>query len=175
MIAILLKLGYDVQNIEPFMNLSIITAFDQNQLIGQNNSLPWNIPEDLAYFKRTTINQPIVMGRKTFESIGRPLPKRSNIVISSQLSHDGLIILPNPDQVFDLDLEHAFIIGGAKLYQYFLPHCQKLYITHIEKAFSGDTYFPKINWENWNIISETPFKSEDTHCRFSVYERQSSL
>lgn len=153
------------------MNLSIITAFDQNQLIGKNNSLPWNIPEDLAYFKRTTINQPVIMGRKTFESIGRPLPKRSNIIISSQFSHDDLIILPNPDLVFDLDIEHAFIIGGSKLYQHFLPHCQKLYITHIEKAYTGDTYFPKIDWKQWNIISETPFKSSDTQCRFSVYKR----
>lgn len=175
MIAILLKLGYDVQNIEPFMNLSIITAFDQNQLIGKNNTLPWIIPEDLAYFKKTTINQPIIMGRKTFESIGKPLPKRSNIVISSQLTHNDLIILSNPNQIFNLDIEHAFIIGGAKLYQHFLPHCQKLYITHIEDTFIGDTYFPKIDWAQWNTISETPFTSNDTRGCFSIYERQPNL
>lgn len=154
------------------MDLSIITAFDSNQLIGQNNSLPWNIPEDLAYFKRITLNHSIIMGRKTFESIGKPLPNRLNFVISSQLSLDGVIVLHHPDEVFKLDIEDAFIIGGAKLYQYFLPHCQKLYITHIEKTFSGDTYFPKINWDEWHVVSETPFQSNGISGRFSVYERQ---
>lgn len=153
------------------MNLSIITAFDQNQVIGNDQKLPWHIPEDLAYFKTTTLNHPIIMGRKTFESIGKPLPKRTNIVISSSLKRDDIIILDSPDQIFSLDLDSAFIIGGASLYQYFLPKCTLLYVTHIDGKFTGNIHFPKINWEEWTCISETKSISGSVPIRFCIYKR----
>lgn len=151
------------------MELSIITAFDNNQLIGHNNRLPWHIPEDLAYFKKTTLNHPIVMGRKTFESIGKPLPKRMNIIVSATLPpQDNLIILSSPDDLFSLPFKKAFIIGGETLYQHFLPKSHFLYITHIDKSYSGDRFFPKINWDQWvKIKEEIP---QEATCRFCVYK-----
>lgn len=156
------------------MDISIITAFDQNQLIGANNQLPWHIPEDLLYFKKTTLHMPIIMGRKTYESIGRPLPKRENIVISSTLSQAGVTILKTPDDVFKLPFKHVFIIGGKTLYDYFLPKSTHLYITHIDASFSGDTYFPNIAWKQWKLIHETPFQSKAAPGRFCIYERATS-
>lgn len=153
------------------MDISIITAFDKKQLIGKNNQLPWHIPEDLQYFKKTTLNHPIVMGRKTFESIGKALPSRTNIVISSTLQpQKDIILLSSPEQLFSLDIEKAFIIGGSSLYQYFLPKSHYLYITHIDNIFSGDTFFPEIDWEQWVKITETCFISNGTSCRFCLYQ-----
>lgn len=153
------------------MEIALITAFDKNQLIGNNNQLPWSIPEDLAYFKKTTLNHPIVMGRKTYESIGHPLPKRTNIVISSTLPPQrNITILPSPDSLFNLKLEKVFIIGGSKLYQHFLPKASLLYITHINDTYEGNIFFPPINWKEWDIIST----NENSPLTFSIYRRKHS-
>ena len=155
------------------MQLSIITAFDNNQLIGNGNQLPWNIPEDLAYFKKVTMGKTIVMGRKTFESIGRPLPKRRNIILSKHMQLQPKIeIISEYQQVLNIALsEPTYIIGGAEIYKLFLPFTTSLYITHIDKAFHGDTFFPTINWRNWTKTSETC--GEDTSIKFCKYLRNS--
>ncbi|RCW52395.1 dihydrofolate reductase [Halanaerobium sp. ST460_2HS_T2] len=141
------------------MSLSIIAAMDQNYLIGKNNEIPWNLPEDLKYFKEITMGAPIIMGRKTFESIGFPLPGRRNIILTrnKDYSADGCEIIHSLEEILTMFLEskeEAFIIGGAEIYNFFLPYSEKLYLTIIEHEFSGDTYFPEIDWRNWDKIKE---------------------
>ena len=138
------------------MQLSLITAFDQQLLIGNGNALPWHIPEDLAYFKETTLNHIIVMGRKTYDSIGKPLPKRRNIVLSKNLqSIPGVEVMNEINTILELaKSSQVFIIGGAEIYKLFLPYATTLHITHIDDTFSGDTYFPAISWQEWQLQSE---------------------
>ncbi|MCA1030387.1 dihydrofolate reductase [Bacillus timonensis] len=138
--------------------ISLIVAMDQNNLIGQDNDLPWKLPADLAYFKKITMGKSIVMGRKTYNSIGRPLPGRHNIVLTK--THDmnvfGCEVMHSVDEVLHHSEQlgnEVFIIGGAEIFNQFLPFTDKLYITHIEERFSGDTYFPKVNMEEWELIS----------------------
>jgi dihydrofolate reductase len=135
------------------MNICIISALDPNHVIGSNNQLPWHLPEDLEYFKKTTLNHPIVMGRKTHDSIGRKLPNRRNIIISRTLSgHD---ILSTPSELFSLNLTgNVFIIGGAEIYKFYLPYASYLYLTHIGAEFKGDSFFPAINWQEWQLIKQ---------------------
>ena len=158
------------------MKIYLITAFDRNQLIGANNQLPWHIPEDLTYFKNVTLNNTIVMGRKTYESIGKPLPNRKNIVISKYLNAiDGITVIQQPDSLLNLTDETVFIIGGASIYEHYLPIANKLYITHIDATFSGDIYFPTINWEEWDLELEnvlSPTHQQPYTVRFCVYRRK---
>jgi dihydrofolate reductase len=120
---------------------SLIVAMDENRLIGSNNGLPWHLPADLAFFKRTTMGKPIVMGRKTFESIGRPLPGRRNIVVTRDpdFSAAGCDIANSIDAALDLcaDDEEVMLIGGASLYQQSLSRATQLYITQIHHRFDN--------------------------------------
>jgi dihydrofolate reductase len=133
--------------------LSLIVAMDDNRLIGSNNDLPWQMPADLAYFKRTTMGKPIIMGRKTFASIGRPLPGRRNIVITrdSGFSATGCEIANGIDAALSLccEAEEVMLIGGASLYQQTFDRATQLYITRIHHSFEGDTWFPEIDLGLW--------------------------
>ncbi len=133
--------------------LSIITAMDENQLIGNNNALPWHLPADLAFFKQTTFGKPIIMGRKTFESIGRPLPGRQNIIVTRNpdYSAKGCDSVLSIDAAMELvfDQPEAMLIGGATLYQQTLEVASELYITRIHHQFDGDAWFPKIDENLW--------------------------
>jgi len=134
-------------------SLSIIAAMDKNRLIGDNNSLPWHLPADLAFFKRTTLGKPILMGRKTYESIGKPLPGRRNIIISREPAYHapGCETVNSIQAALKLveDEPEAMLIGGASLYQQTLELAETLYITEIDHAFSGDTWFPAIEPQIW--------------------------
>jgi dihydrofolate reductase len=138
-------------------DLSLIVAMDDNRLIGSNNDLPWYLPADLAFFKRTTLGKPIIMGRKTFVSIGRPLPGRRNIVITrdSSFSADGCEIANGIQAALSLcsDVEEAMLIGGASLYQQTINQATRLYITCIHHSFEGDTWFPEFNSKCWKQVS----------------------
>ena len=129
------------------MQLSAIVAMTPDRVIGKGGDLPWHLPEDLKFFKRTTSGHPIVMGRKTFDSIGRPLPKRQNIVITRDPSweQEGASVIHSPDDLSSLELQDPliFIIGGAEIYRLFLPHLDELIITHVHEAHPGDTIFPE--------------------------------
>jgi dihydrofolate reductase len=133
--------------------LSLIVAMDENRLIGSNNDLPWQMPADLAYFKRTTMGKPIIMGRKTFASIGRPLPGRRNIVITrdSDFSAAGCEIANGIDAALSMcsDMEEVMLIGGASLYQQTIDQATQLYITLIHHSFEGDTWFPEFDLREW--------------------------
>jgi dihydrofolate reductase len=136
--------------------LSLIVAIAKNRVIGFENKMPWHLPAELAYFKRVTMGHPIIMGRKTFESIGRPLPGRRNIVVS----RDRAYAAAGVDVVHSLDAataacknENAFIIGGATLYAEALPKVDRLYITEIDASPDGDTFFPALDGREWKETS----------------------
>lgn len=146
------KLKYYLHNKN--IKLSIIVAMDLNRAIGSNNKLPWNLPNDLKFVKEKTVNKTILMGRKNFESIGRPLPNRRNIVLTRNEDYKavGAEIINDPvDLIHNTnDNEHIFIFGGEEIYKLFLPLVDDMYVTTIYHEFQGDTFFPRINWQEWD-------------------------
>ncbi|MFC5050456.1 dihydrofolate reductase [Rubritalea spongiae] len=129
------------------IKLIAMVAMTSDRVIGKENDLPWHLPEDLQLFKKTTSGHPIVMGRKTYESIGRPLPKRQNIVITRdrEWSAEGVDVVHSPEAVRELDLqdETVFIIGGAEIFAHFMPYIDELLVSHVYKNYEGDTFFPE--------------------------------
>ena len=151
---------------------------DKNNLIGQNNALPWHLPADLTYFKQITTGKTILMGRKTFDSIGKPLPNRRNIVISrnSSLKIENTEIVHSIAEAIKLTSQEkeVFIIGGSLLYQQTLNDVRRLYITQVSGEFLGDAYFPTINQKHWKTIKEvlkTSDKNNQYAYCFKVLER----
>ena len=142
--------------------ISIIVAVDKKFGIGKNNQLLCHLPRDLKFFKDTTMGKPIIMGRKTYESIGRPLPGRKNIVISHQaLEIPGVIVFHDLETAIkSLDETEIFIIGGASLYQQSMDLIDKIYLTQIEYTFDADVFFPEITLNQWKLIQEE-YHSED--------------
>jgi len=138
-------------------NLTIIVATDSNNGIGINNTLPWHLPEDLAHFKRLTSGHPIIMGRKTFESIGRPLPNRRNIVISRNpgWQHEGVERVGSLEEAQALvaGTGEAFVIGGAQVYQQAMPLVGKLVITRIGRTYECDAFFPALPAGEWKEVA----------------------
>lgn len=131
----------------------MIAAMANGRVIGKDNKMPWHLPEELAYFKKVTMGKPIVMGRNTFESIGRPLPGRQNIVVSrdSELSIEGVTVVNSIGGAISAagQCDELMIIGGAMLYEHMLPKADVLYLTDIELAVEGDAYFPDYNKYEW--------------------------
>ena len=141
------------------MSIRLICAIAKNNVIGNENKLPWNISEDLKRFKELTSENIIVMGRKTYESIGKPLPKRKNIVLSrnKNLEIQGVEVMNSIESVIDsynLQEKDLYVIGGTFIYELFLEHCDYLHITNVERDYDGDAYFPEIDWANWKLIEE---------------------
>ena len=125
--------------------LTAIVAMTPERIIGKDGTLPWHLPEDLAFFKRTTSGHPIVMGRTTFESIGRPLPKRRNIVLTRnpEWTHPGVDVIHSAEDLSKLDLDgEIFIIGGSQIYDLFLPCLDEIIVSHVHHCHPGDTTFP---------------------------------
>lgn len=158
--------------------LSMIVAHADNRVIGKDNDMPWHLPADLAYFKRTTLGKPIIMGRKTYESIGRPLPGRKNIVISrdDEYRAEGVEVVGSVEAALALvsDVEEVMVIGGGAIYKHCLSAAQRLYITHIDANIVGDTYFPEYDLNEWQLaVSEVKAVDEKNNyrLRFNVYER----
>ncbi len=151
------------------MQLSIITAFDMNHVIGIKNHLPWSLPADLLRFKRITWGKPIVMGRNTYESIGRPLPGRKNIVLTHRkVNYPGCFVFRSLQEALEENKneKEIFIIGGAKLYQQTIDRVDRLYLTIIHHEFEGDAFFPKWNHDNWEVLEQEEIIS-DTHNPYS--------
>ncbi|UZJ80028.1 dihydrofolate reductase [Fictibacillus sp. KU28468] len=138
--------------------ISYVFAMDENRLIGDRNGLPWHLPADLQHFKRVTMKKPIVMGRKTFQSIGKPLPGRENIILTRDESFqaEGCTVIHSIDQALERPEEEVCVIGGAEVFSLFMPHVQRMYITKINESFHGDTYFPEYDESEWKLVSETP-------------------
>ena len=161
-------------------SLSIITAMDQNRLIGRDNALPWHLPADLAFFKKTTLGKPILMGRKTYESIGRPLPGRQNIIISRDPEYhmEGCDSATSIEQALSMIENHpeAMLIGGSSLYQQTIDLADKLYITYIHSQFEGDAWFPEIPLQNWIESAREDHFADDKNSydySFVTYSRSS--
>lgn len=129
------------------MKLSAIVAMTAERVIGKDGDIPWHLPDDLRFFKKHTSGHPIVMGRKTFDSIGRPLPGRQNIVISRdpEWQHEGVETINTPAELDELALidPKVFIIGGEQIYRIFLPMLDEIVVTHVQESCQGDTYFPE--------------------------------
>jgi len=135
------------------MKISLIVAMASNRAIGLNNQMPWHLSADLKKFKKITMGAPILMGRKTYESIGRPLPGRTNIIISRNPSYSqpGCLVFNDIDKALAScgDSDEIFVIGGSDLYKSMLPVADTLYLTQIHQDFSGDTFFPEIDAGQW--------------------------
>lgn len=158
-------------------NLTIVVAVDAKHGIGVNNTLPWHLPEDLAHFKRATTGHPIIMGRKTFDSIGRPLPNRRNIVITRNPAwrHDGVDAVPSLDAALALvGATPACIIGGAQIFVEALPLTDTLVVTEIDKAFDCDTFFPPFDPAQWTEVAREPHHSDANgfDYAFVTYQRR---
>lgn len=161
---------------EVILLISLIVAHDENRVIGFNNKMPWHLPGDLQYFKEQTMGKPIIMGRKTFESIGRPLPGRRNIVITrnSDYTADGIEVVNSLEAALSLveDVPEVMIIGGEQIFRLALPLSDRLYITQIANTFEGDTYFPE--YDGWTQVSSRDSVSapEGYSFQYLVFERQ---
>ena len=157
--------------------ISLIFAIGRNNALGNKNKMPWYLPADFAYFKKVTMGQPVIMGRKTFESIGKPLPGRINIVItrSTSFSYEGCIVVDSIDKAKELVKDKdSFIIGGLEIYRAFLPMADKMYITEIDNEFEADTFFTEIDYSKWKLVSsETGVKDEKNpfDYKWLVYDR----
>lgn len=157
--------------------ISLLVAHDPNRVIGKDNKLPWHIPADLRYFKEKTIGKGIVMGRKTFESIGRPLPQRRNIVVTRNpdFTAEGADVVHSLDEAIKLAEEvheEVMIIGGEEIFRLTLPKAGRLYITEVHVPFEGDTFFPDYESSGWKLVSSSE-RHESNGIPFSylIYER----
>ena len=161
--------------------ISIIVAIAENGVIGDKNALLWNIKEDMRRFRTTTMGHPVVMGRKTFESIGRPLPKRTNVVITRGNSEfEGCQMAHSLEEAVTMfsSEEEVFIIGGAQIYKQALPLADKLYLTIVHRNYEGDTSFPEIDYSDWREVAREEFahgEEYDAPFTFIDLERKKSL
>ena len=167
------------------MKLALIAAYSQNRVVGYDNKLPWHLPEDLQYFKRCTTGKAIIMGRKTFESIGRPLPNRTNIVISRNpdYSPEGVKVVGSLDSAIELakavnevnGIEEVMVIGGATIYELALPLADRLYLTHVHARIEGYAYFPQVDFSKWHEVQRADYSASDSNpydYSFVVYEKE---
>ncbi|HEX5804098.1 MAG TPA: type 3 dihydrofolate reductase [Azospira sp.] len=157
--------------------LALIAALDRDRLIGRDNALPWRLPEDLRHFKATTLGKPVIMGRKTWESLGRPLPGRRNIVVSRNADYalQGAELVGSLEAALRLaaEAEEVFVIGGAELYRQALPLAQRLYLTEIDASHAGDAWFPAFAADEWREAAREEHTSADGLAyAFVRYERR---
>lgn len=140
------------------MNFAAVVAHDKNRLIGGNNKILWHLPEDLKNFKKLTLNSVVIMGRKTFESIGKPLPKRLNVVLTKDKDFrpNNCIVYDDIREVIrDFAEEYqVFVIGGGEIYKQFFPHIKRIYVSLVDGEYVGDTYFPEYNSDEWKCLFE---------------------
>jgi dihydrofolate reductase len=163
------------------MIVSAIVAVAENGVIGRDNDIPWRLSDDLKYFKRTTLNHHIITGRNNFLSIGRPLPKRTNVIITRNPFYavDGCLIAHSVEEALQIAYENgdeeAFIIGGGKIYELSLEYWDRLYLTNVHAKIEGDVMFPELNMDKWNLISSEAHKADEKNefdYTFNVYERK---
>lgn len=158
--------------------VSLMVAMDRNRVIGKDNQLPWHLPADLRRFKALTLGKPVLMGRKTFESIGRPLPGRENLVLSRNKDWhaSGVTTIQSLAAAFDLTAQAAevVVIGGAAVFEMSLPHASRLYLTEVDAEVAGDTYFPQFEWPDAQVVEVQEHAADAKHrygMRFSILQR----
>ena len=147
------------------MRISLIAALARNRVIGRDNQLPWRLSADLQHFKTLTMGKPLIMGRKTFESIGKPLPGRTNIVLTRdrEFLAQGCVVVHDIDQALQVAAEHdeVMIIGGANLYRQFLPRADRLYLTEVKAEVKGDTWFPDLDIAGWTETERDSHQADE--------------
>lgn len=161
------------------MTLSLVVAASSNNVIGRDGGLPWHLPDDLRQFKRLTTGKAVIMGRSTYESIGRPLPDRRNIVMTRNADYvaDGCDVVSSVSEAIDAleGAEEAMIIGGGQVYRDFLPLADRIYLTRVQAEVEGDTYFPEIDEAAWRLVSSEHHAADEKH-RYAfdvmVFERR---
>lgn len=166
------------------MRISLIWAMAENGVIGRDNRLPWRLPVDMKHFMTTTMGKPVIMGRKTLESMKSPLPGRMNIVLTRDplWQRDGVQVVGDLSEALDLaeqqglidGIDEAMIIGGAEIYALALPLAERLYVTRVHAEPPGDVYFPPIDLDAWRLLSQQQHPADDRHsasCSIEVYER----
>lgn len=161
------------------MIISAIWAQSKNGVIGVNNQIPWHLPDDLKFFKRTTLGHHIITGRKNYESVGKPLPGRTNVIVTRNRGYavSGCPVVHSVEDALSLahkaGEEEVFIVGGGEIYKAALPYLQKLYMTLIDTEIEGDVYFPEIDWTKWDIIGQEDHPVDERHkfsFSFKVFE-----
>ncbi len=157
--------------------ISIIVAADENNVIGKDNDLIWHLPDDLKYFKNLTTGHTIIMGRRTYESIGRPLPNRTTIIITRDVSFkaEGCIIVHSLEDALKntSDKDESFIVGGEQIYKLGLPFTDRVYLTRVHHAFDGDRAFPELD-SNWKEVAQQKHETDEKHAypfTFITYEK----
>ena len=158
------------------MIVSLLVAAAENNVIGKDNQLPWHLPNDLKYFKNLTWGMPILMGRKTFESIGKPLPGRKSIVITrnNQWQHEGVEVVHSVDEAIEkaesFGVKEIFVIGGAEIFKSSLPKANRLYLTRIHEAFDGDVFFPEVSEKDWQLLSARFVEADEKNAFDHTYQ-----
>ena len=155
------------------MKISLVWAMAENRVIGRNNNLPWYLPEDLKYFKRITLGKPVIMGRKTYESIGKPLPGRANIVVTrnTDFSAEGVRTVNSLaaakklcESIGEIDgVDEAMVIGGAEIYTQAMPLADRLYLTEVHANVEGDTFFPEFDRGGWKEVAREDFEASGSN------------
>lgn len=149
--------------------IALIAALDEAGVIGYEGGVPWRLPVDMRWFREKTMGKPVIMGRRTYESIGRPLPGRRNIVVTRQRGYEapGCEVVASPAAALAsaaaLQPEEIMVIGGAALYAALLPHASRLYLTYVRGRFPGDTYFPSFDRDEWEVVEETAHPADERH------------
>lgn len=160
------------------LKITLIVAAAENNAIGKNNQMPWHLPNDFKYFKKNTLEHSVVMGRKTFESIGKPLPERRNIVMTRDLrySNDEVDVANSIQEIITYcrDEREIFIIGGAEIYQQALPLANRILLTRVHTTIDGDAFFPELLDHQWKLVSAEKHEKDEKHAfdyTFEVYEK----
>lgn len=160
--------------------LRYIWAQDKNGVIGYKNDLPWQLPADLRYFKEQTVGKTIIMGRKTYEAVGRPLPNRVNIVLTTDTNFkaDGIVVMHTKAEVLEYakQADHPIMItGGSSIFELFKEDVDELYVTLIDETFPGDTYIPSFDWENYQLVSDVEGAVDEKniyHHQYQIYRKK---
>ncbi len=157
--------------------ISAIVAAAENNAIGKDNQLLWHLPNDLRFFKRTTTGHTIIMGRKTYESVGKPLPNRRNIIITRQPGYavEGAEVVHSLTAAFErcAGQDEVFVVGGAEIYRQALPAVGRIYLTRVHATLPGDSFFPKLDERNWRLVAEDHHAADDRHAyryTFEIYD-----
>lgn len=166
-------------NTEPML-ISAIVAMSKNRVIGKDNGIPWYLPADMKYFKKTTMGHHVIMGRKTFLSIGRPLPKRTNIVLTRDpfFVATDVIVASSIKEAINYSLsakeDEVFIIGGGEIYKQSMQQLDRIYLTQIDIEIEGEVFFPELNELEWKMLFEEPHQADEKNphnYNFQIYER----
>ena len=161
------------------MTVSLVVAASTNNVIGRDGGLPWHLPDDLRHFKRITTGKPVIMGRRTYESIGRPLPDRHNIVMTRDPGYvaDGCDAVSSVAEALDVagDANEVMVIGGEQVYRDFLPRADRIYMTRVQAEVQGDAFFPGIDGNGWRLVSVEHHAADEKHeypFEMMVFERR---